>query len=400
MLVPQRSLFTRSIVATLVLITIVVPLSAAFPDSASAAAVRLVPVKSGFTQPLYVTGAGDRSGRLFVVEKTGAIKIIKDRATLSKPFLNIAGLLSPDSDTTERGLLGLAFHPNFETNGLFYVDYTDRNGDIVVARYRTSADLNVANPSSRVPILTIPHREAANHNGGMITFGPKDGYLYISVGDGGGGQSANGQRTNTLLGKILRIDVNNTSAGRLYAIPDSNPFRNGGGRPEIWAYGLRNPFRFSLDRATGDLFIGDVGQSSFEEVDFAANGVGGLNFGWDTTEGKVCYDPPTDCDKTGITFPIHAYGRSIGRTVTGGYIYRGRALPALVGTYIYTDYFSEGNIWQLKQDASTGPWRKFILLSNTNPNIRLASFGENDAGELFTVDLSGGTVYRLAPATS
>lgn len=397
---PRQPLYRRKFTVALLLLVAALPLVGAFPHAASAATLRLVPVKSGFTQPLAVTGAGDGSGRLFVVEKSGKIKIIKDGATLPTPFLNIGGLLAPDANTTERGLLGLAFHPNFETNRLFYVDYTDRNGDIVIARYLASpTNPNVANSASRVAILTIPHRQATNHNGGTVAFGPTDGFLYISVGDGGAGQSANGQRTDTLLGKILRIDVNNKTGGRQYAIPAGNPFRDGGGRHEIWAYGLRNPFRMSLDRANGNLFIGDVGQSSFEEVNFAGNGVGGRNFGWDTTEGNVCYNPPTGCDKTGITFPIHAYGRSVGRSVTGGYIYRGQALPALVGTYIYTDYFSGGDIWQLKRNASTGAWQKFILLGNDS-EMMLAAFGENDAGELFTVDLPGGTVYRIAPATS
>lgn len=387
---PKR-LLSRAALAGLV-VAITLPVAGVAPRAANAAGVRLVEVESGFVQPVAVTSAGDGTGRLFVVEKTGRIRIVRDGNALPTPFLNIAGIISTDG---ERGLLGLAFHPNYETNRFFYVHYTAPNGDVVIARYRVSDDPNVANPGTGIRLLTIPHRLQSNHNGGTLAFGPRDGYLYISVGDGGRDQSANGQRTDTLLGKILRIDVNNTSGNLPYAIPADNPFRNGGGRREIWAYGLRNPYRFSLDRANGNLFIGDVGQSSYEEIDFGRNGKGGLNFGWDTTEGnRHCYDPPTGCDLSGITFPIHEYPRSVGRSVTGGYVYRGQAIPALIGTYIFSDY-TNGDIFQLKFNAALGRWQRTNLYPT---DFAIVGFGESDGAELFAVDIGSGKLYRLANA--
>jgi glucose/arabinose dehydrogenase len=364
------------------------------PDGARAAdVVRLEPLVSGFEQPLFVTGAGTDNTRLFVVEKPGRIRVVKDGNLLATPFLNISRIVNDNAN--ERGLLGLAFHPDYQSNRWFYVNYTNRRGDIVIARYTASDNPDRANAGSAKVILKIPHRKAANHNGGMLAFGP-DSFLYIAVGDGGGGQSANGQKTTTLLGKILRIDVDGTSDGRAYAIPAGNPFADGiGGRPEIWAYGLRNPFRFSFDRVTGDMYIGDVGQHRREEIDFGESGQGGINFGWHIMEGSSCYKPPEDCPTDGLRPPIHEYSHNVGNVVTGGYVYRGSAVPDLVETYVFTDFGSR-ELWGLKQDE-TGNWKRSVLFQSGN-QLNIAPFGESDAGELFAVDLVSGTLFRIEGA--
>ena len=375
-----------------VLVVALLPFAGLAPPGVDAAAVRLGPVASGFERPLYVTGAGDGSGRLFVVEQPGRIRVVKERRVLPTPFLDITRVVNDGAN--ERGLLGLAFHPDYERNGFFYVHYTDARGDVVVARYTVSGDPDRAKSASARTILKIPHRQATNHNGGMLAFGPRDGYLYVSVGDGGGGQSANGQDTDTLLGKILRIDVDRTSGNRNYAIPADNPFADGRrGRPEIWAYGLRNPFRFSFDRETGGLYIGDVGEQDWEEIDYGAPRRGGLNYGWDITEGRHCFNPPEDCDRAGITFPIHEYPHEVGNVVTGGYVYRGRAMAGLVGTYVFTDFGSH-ELWGLRRNRD-GEWVRSVLL-RSDDELRIASFGESDSAELYAVDLVAGTLYRLA----
>jgi glucose/arabinose dehydrogenase len=388
---PMRAL--RTVILAIVCVAALVLLDGFILERAHAAgAVRLVKVAEGFEQPLFVTGAGTGSDRLFVVEKPGRIRILDAGTILATPFLDITGIVNDQAN--ERGLLGLAFHPDYERNGLFYVHYTDTSGDIVIARYTVSNDPDRANAASAKVILTIPHREAANHNGGMLAFGPRDGYLYIAVGDGGGGQSANAQDTTSLLGKILRIDVDGTSSDRNYAIPAGNPFADGtGGRPEIWAYGLRNPFRFSFDRATGDIVIGDVGEGSWEEIDLGQGGRGGLNYGWDIMEGRHCFNPRTNCDPTGLGRPIHEYSHKVGNVVTGGYVYRGTAIRALVGTYVFTDFGSQV-IWGLQRHRR-GKWERSVLLRATE-QLQIASFGESDAGELFAVDLVSGTLYRIA----
>jgi glucose/arabinose dehydrogenase len=356
--------------------------------------LQLDPVATGLVQPLFVAGAGIGSDHLFVVERPGRIQIVEEGRVLATPFLDITNVVNDAAG--ERGLLGLAFHPDYERNGFLYVDYTDAQGDIVIARYTVSDDPNRANAQSATPILEIPHREASNHNGGMLAFGPRDGYLYIAVGDGGAGQSANGQNTNTLLGKILRIDVDDTAGNRNYVIPPDNPFvGDTGRRAEIWAYGLRNPFRFSFDRKTGDIFIGDVGERGWEEIDFARSGQGGLNYGWDIMEGRHCFEPPTNCDTTGLRRPIHEYSHEVGNVVTGGYIYRGEQIRSLKGAYIFTDFGSR-EIWKLQRKRH-GQWKRSVLLSTTEP-VQIASFGESDAGELFAVDLVAGTVYQLTTA--
>ncbi len=382
--------------ATLVVVLSVVMLAIAglTPPAASAVTVRLAKVAGGLAQPLFVTGAGTGSNRLFVVERAGRIRIVKQGKLLATPFLNITGIVNDEEG--ERGLLGLAFHPDYESNREFFVHYNKANGDIVIARYTVSDDPDLADAGSAEVILVIEHREAANHNGGMLAFGPDDGYLYIAVGDGGAGQSANAQDTSKLLGKILRIDIDGTSPGQNYAIPPDNPFADGAeGLPEIWAYGLRNPFRFSFDRQTGDMFIGDVGQHDWEEIDFGRSGRGGLNYGWDIMEGRHCFNSTTGCNKTGLTLPIHEYSHEVGNVVTGGYRYRGQAIPNLVGTYVFTDFGSR-DIWSLRRNQ-TGKWERSVLL-RANKQLNIASFGESDAGELFAVDLVSGTLLRIKAA--
>lgn len=350
---------------------------------------RLVPVVQGLRRPTHVTNAGDGSGRLFVVEQAGRVRIVRDGRLLTHPFLDITTLVG--SRASEQGLLSIAFHPRFAENGAFFVNYTNRDGHTVIARYRVSAtNPDRADPSSAATLLMI-EQPAANHNGGLLKFGP-DGYLYIGTGDGGaaGDPWGNAQRLDTLLGKLLRIDVDGAPP---YAIPPDNPMLNrAGARPEIWAYGLRNPWRFSFDRATGDLFIADVGQNTLEEVNFQPFGSpGGVNYGWNIMEGDRCFRAQR-CDRTGLELPVAVYGHRSpegGCSITGGYVYRGRAFPQLSGTYFYADYCS-GNLWDLRADG--GRWTSALLA--TFP-IRPSSFGEDEHGELYLTDHGGGGLYRL-----
>jgi hypothetical protein len=282
------------------------------------------------------------------------------------------------------------------------VDYTNTAGDIVIARYSGSPGSNVADPTSGLILLTIPHPTFANHNGGQLQFGPDDGYLYIGVGDGGSGgdPSNHGQSLDTLLGKLLRIDINGASP---YAIPAGNPFIGvPGALPEIWAYGLRNPWRFSFDRSTHDLFIGDVGQDSWEEVDFQpAGSLGGQNYGWNIMEGNHCFNPPSNFNSTGLTLPIleyaHGSGDSIGCSISGGYRYRGTQNPGLTGIYFYGD-FCTGRIWGASEQA--GAWTTAELLDTS---LSISTFGEDEAGEIYVADYAQGVIYRIvqpAPAIS
>ena len=358
------------------------------------AEVTLEPFADGFTQPLFVTHAGDGSDRLFVVEQRGQIRVIEDGDVREEPFLDVSNLISCCG---ERGLLGLAFHPDFEENGLFYVNYTNPSGNTVVAAYRASDDLTEADPDSGTTLLTVP-QPYGNHNGGHLVFGP-DGYLYIGLGDGGSGgdPEENGQDLSTLLGALLRIDVDGGADGEPYGVPESNPFVDTeGARPEIWAYGLRNPWRFSFDRETGDLWIGDVGQNAWEEIDFQpVSSAGGENYGWDVMEGAHCFEPDTGCDETGLVLPVLEYPHSQGSSVTGGYRYRGAALPELVGTYLFGD-FTSGRIWGATEtgDAEGSGWSSKELLDT---NYRISTFGEDEAGELYVIDYSGGALYKLTP---
>ena len=361
--------------------------TAANPAASQQLSFGLEPVADGFDRPVHVADAGDGSGRLFVVEQEGRIRLVHDGRVLPTPFLDITPLVGCCG---ERGLLSVAFHPNYATNGLFFVDYTDVNGDTVVARYRVSADdPNRADAASAETLLFV-EQPAANHNGGLLLFGP-DGFLYVGLGDGGGGNGQNGQDGTTLLGKLLRIDVNHAIVDQGYVVPPDNPFANiPGHRPEIWVLGLRNPWRFSFDRGTGDLWIGDVGSATYEEVNLLpAESDGGENFGWNLMEGTICR-VETGC--AGLVPPVGGFGRETGCVVTGGYVYRGKAVPTLEGIYLFADYCG-GDLWGLVGD-DRGGW---TTLGPVATGLRISSFGEDAAGELYLVDL-GGAVFRIVAA--
>jgi len=345
-------------------------------------ALELELVVGGLTRPVSIAHAGDGSGRLFIVQQTGEILIFNGTTLLLRPFLDLSALVSCCG---EQGLLGLAFHPEYATNGFFYVHYTDVNGDTVVARYSVSTNANVADAGSNLTLLTWP-QPFMNHNGGQLAFGP-DGLLYVGLGDGGdGGDPGNrGQDLTTLLGKILRIDVDSTDPGLNYAVPPSNPFFDSApSLPEIWAYGLRNPWRFSFDRATGDLLIGDVGQNDIEEIDFQPMASpGGENYGWRLMEGSACFNPQTGCNDGSLTLPILEYSHFLGCSVTGGYVYRGNAYPQLRGVYLYGD-FCTGTIWGTVPRCDNAFQSQTLLQSS----LSISTFGEDEGGELYAAHFS------------
>ncbi|HEX5809374.1 MAG TPA: PQQ-dependent sugar dehydrogenase [Anaerolineales bacterium] len=351
-------------------------------------------VERGFTQPVFITNAGDGSGRLFVVERAGLIRIIKNGALLSTPFLDIDQ--SVNSAGSEQGLLALAFHPNYASNGLFYTVHTITNGSLVLSRFsRSAGNADLANAGSQSVLLTIPHPDETNHNGGTLAFGP-DGYLYWSTGDGGGGGDLpnNAQNLTVLLGKILRLDVN---SGSPYGIPSTNPFFNNPNasiRKEIWAYGLRNPWKMSFDSQTGDLYIGDVGQGRREEIDFqAAASPGGENYGWRVMEGSLCYNPSSGCNTSGKVLPVAEYDHEVGCSVTGGYVYRGSQYPLLRGHYFYGD-FCTGAFFSLQ--GGPGAW-SVTPLGDTPYGI--STFGEGEDGELYLADYGAGRIYQIGYVT-
>ncbi len=347
--------------------------------------LELEQIVDGLNSPVFATQAGDGSGRLFVVEKNGRIRVIDADGLRKQPFLDIRSQVG--SGGSEQGLLGLAFHPNFAQNGRLFVYYTDKQGNTVISRFQANAERTEADPDSEVVLLTA-EQPASNHNGGMLAFGP-DGMLYAGLGDGGGANDkfGNGQKLSALLGKILRIDVD---SGETYTVPADNPFTGqASARPETWAYGLRNPWRFSFDRQTGDLWIADVGQGDWEEVNFQPAGSrGGENYGWSIMEGTHCFDAKT-CDQAGLTLPVAEYGHGQDCSVSGGYVYRGAAQPSLEGVYFYGDYCS-GTIRGLGKDAG-GQWQSADLLDT---DLQISSFGETEDGEVLVVDLDG-TLYRL-----
>jgi len=342
-------------------------------------------------RPLAVANAGDGSGRLFIADQEGRIWIMRDGAVLDQPLLDIAGRVSCCG---ERGLLGIAFHPDFPADPRVFVDYTDNGGDTVVSSFVVPAGTpDRADAGSEVEILTFA-QPYANHNGGALAFG-MDGFLYISTGDGGsaGDPQGNGQRLDTLLGKILRIDVDAASGGDPYAVPGSNPFvGRSGARGEIWLTGLRNPWRMSFDRTTGDLWIGDVGQGNWEEIDVARSSAGGgANYGWNKMEGNHCYPIGSSCTKTGLTLPATEYNHGGGRcTVIGGGVYRGAAYSILRGGYLFADYCS-GTIWGIV--ASKNGIQSPVAMGSTGSG--LAGFGESEDGELYVVNVSNGRLYRI-----
>jgi len=346
-------------------------------------------VVGGLNAPLDFEVPNDGSGRFFVVEQAGTIRIISAGALLPTPFLDIHAKVN--FDHAEQGLLGLAFHPNYSQKHLFYLNYDRLSGtqkQTVIAEYQETAT-NQADPSSE-RILLIVDQPFPNHKAGQLAFGP-DKLLYIGLGDGGSGgdPQGNGQNLGTLLGKLLRIDVDNTSTGLQYAIPSDNPFVSmSSAKPEIWAYGFRNPWRFSFERGGTRLFCADVGQAKVEEIDLVEKG---KNYGWNVMEGSQCYNAST-CDKSGKTLPVAEYDHSEGRSaVIGGYVYKGTAIPSLSGIYVFGD-LSGGKIWGL-QETSLGTWTRTTLVSAA---LTLSSFGQDESGEVYVIDYSGGNVLKLA----
>jgi len=331
-------------------------------------------IVSGLNRPVDVQPVNDHSGRLFIIEKYGAIRVFENGQLLETPFLNIDSRV--DDSGNEMGLLGLVFDPNYGQNGFFYVNYTGDGGNTRISRFHAEGD--VADPGSETVLLKV-NQPFPNHNGGVLTFGP-DGYLYAGLGDGGaaGDPFKNAQNTNRLLGKILRIDVHN---GDPYSIPSDNPFGN-----EVWAYGLRNPWRISFDRATGDLWIGDVGQGDWEEIDYLpAGSAGGSNFGWSIMEGSHGYDGDAG---PALLLPVAEYPHSQGGcSVTGGYVYRG-SMTEWDGIYLYGDYCS-GKIWGLL--LSNGNWQSQLLFES---GLNITSFGQDESGEIYLAG-DGGSVYIL-----
>jgi glucose/arabinose dehydrogenase len=385
----------------------------AFPE------ISLIQVADKMERPVHITHAGDGSGRLFIVEQRGRIYILEDEV-FQEPFLNIEERVeSPASGGgNEEGLLSVAFPHGYNEKGHFYVYYTMKDGDNVLSRFHLSEDPNMADPASEEQILVFPHPVHRNHNGGQLAFGP-EGYLYIGTGDGGGGGDPfdNAQNPSSLLGKMLRIDVEAGSispasldfdhilympvvlkdgTGKTlpkYVVPPDNPFiENAAYRPEIWALGLRNPWRFSFDRQTGDLYIADVGQNRWEEVNFQpSDSPGGENYGWNIMEGFECFQT-SECDTEGLTLPIHTYPIAFPNpecAVTGGYVYRGQDYPQLDGIYIYGDYCS-GKIWGLRMNGEQ--WEYELLLTTS---YRISSYGEDEQGELYLADLSGGRIFKI-----
>ncbi len=349
--------------------------------------LEMAPIVGGLRSPTHVTHAGDGSGRLFVVEQEGTIRILQDGSLQETPFLDMRDRVSCCG---ERGLLSVAFPPDYTSKGHFYINYTNTDGTTVVARYRLGDDPDRADPNSEEVILTV-EQPYINHNGGQLAFGPDDGYLYIGMGDGGaGGDPENrAQNPDTLLGKLLRIDVESGVAP--YAIPPDNPFvDNEAFRPEIWAYGLRNPWRFSFDAQTGDLYMADVGQNRVEEINFQpVSSNGGENYGWNIMEGNECFES-ADCDTSGLTLPIHDYERNRGNcSVTGGRVYRGSGYPDMQGIYYYADYCS-GRIWGLQQINDT--WLNELLYESA---FSITTFGADEAGNLYLADYRDGTLYQV-----
>lgn len=349
-----------------------------------------------FTQPVYLTHSNDGTNRIFVIQKNGLIKVFPNDSTVTSAttFMNLSSRIITGGGSSEQGLLGITFHPDYATNGYFYVDYTEAgDGRTIVARYSVdSTNPNQGDFNSELRLLNI-FQPYSNHNGGILFFG-QDGYLYIGMGDGGsGGDPQNrAQNVDSLLGKVLRIDVDTTTTTLNYGIPPTNPFATGGGRPEIFSWGMRNPWRMSQDPVTGLIWCGDVGQNTYEEVDIIDNA---RNYGWRIMEGFHCYNPSVGCNMTGLTLPIKEYAHTSGRcSITGGFVYRGSRRPDLVGRYIYADYCT-GEIWKLRYEGGVVTEDSLLLSAGTS----ILSFGTDQNNELYILG-NNGIIYRFNRSTS
>ncbi|HTV24867.1 MAG TPA: PQQ-dependent sugar dehydrogenase [Polyangiaceae bacterium] len=380
------------------------------PAEGAAPPLALELVADGLDQPVLVTAAPGDTSRLFVLEKAGTIRVVRDGVLSPEPFLDLTSQVASQG---ERGLLGLAFHPDYEQNGLFYVFFSSNGSGAVPLGTNVVAELAAvvgdpdhADPLAQRQLLTIAKPES-NHNGGMIAFGA-DGFLYLGIGDGGGGNDqhgpiGNGQALDTLLGKMLRIDVDARDAGE-YGVPPANLAEATGlvALPEIWASGLRNPWRFGFDPCNGDLYIGDVGQSTLEEIDYLAGGTpAGTNFGWRIMEGNVCRPGEVACDTTGLTLPVDIYPRDVGASVTGGNVYRGSAIPGLRGYYLYADYVS-GRSFRFRIEAGAVVDRQDISAELRPPASEafgnIAGFGQDNAGDVYVAAFTPGAIYRVVAA--
>jgi glucose/arabinose dehydrogenase len=366
--------------------------------------LQLTELVSGLDDPIFLSPAPGDDARLFVVEQSGTVRILRDGALVAEPFLDLGDKVETGG---EKGLLGLAFHPSYASNGRFFVFYSTLAGGAAlssrVAEYTVSPPgADQADPNSE-RVLVQAAKPEDNHNGGDIVFGP-DGFLYIGLGDGGGGGDqhgpiGNGQKLDTLLGKILRIDVDApTSDGTAYAIPAGNPALGDGARPEIWSYGWRNPWRFSFDACTGEMYVADVGQGTLEEVDVEPANSSGRNYGWRLMEGTNCFSPDSGCDPeaNNLTLPVATYGRELGQSITGGYVYRGHAIESLRGTYLYADYQTAA-FFALRMNGGALAQGQQNISNNLNPgrDVRqISSFGQDNAGELYVLSLAG-SVYRI-----
>ena len=363
--------------------------------------IKLHTIIEGIDAPVAIAHAGDGSGRLFVVEQHGIVRIIKNNQLMNKPFLDIRQKVK---DGGEKGLLGIAFHPKFKSNGRFFLNYTANKDGLktIIAEYRVNAD-GTAKTSSEIILLEIT-QPWGNHNGGQLAFGP-DGYLYIGVGDGGSANDPhnNGQQLSTLLGSILRIDVDKNSRDLSYGIPADNPFiSRKNARPEIWAYGLRNPWRFSFDRATGQLYAADVGQDEVEEINIIEKG---KNYGWRIMEGPICTPGVNEtCNQTDLTLPIYSYTHRTGRSITGGYVYRGKRFPELCGTYLYGDFvnqaiwglrFHDGKVTRHKTLFETRSAFRLIIDYFDDDGLLISTFGEDEDGEVYVAAYQSGRIYRI-----
>lgn len=349
-----------------------------------------VTVASGLQMPVFAT-APRNDDRLFILEKaTGNIRILKNGNVLDTPFINI-DVANAGSLDDERGLLGMAFAPDYASSGIFYVFFVNNGNDEEIDRYHVSANADVADPDSREQIWSN-NDPATNHNGGTIHFGP-DGYLYFGIGDGGGAEdpNGNGQNTGVLFGKMNRIDVSTTP----YTIPSSNPFVGVAGADEIWSYGLRNPYRWSFDRETGDMYIGDVGQYLYEEIDVEPANTSGRNYGWNVMEGTHCFEPASGCNQSGKTLPVYEYGHDPECAVVGGYVYRGCNMPGWHGIYFFADYCAEW-VRSFEWDGSNGI-TNFSNQTSLNAGGKIVAFGEDGNGELYIVRQDTGIVQKIVP---